>query len=153
MSSRQRSKDSDEELGTDVARRSLDPRALAMFAVEAALDNKGLEPVLLDLSRQGSYTDFLLLVSGRSDRHVQHVAEGILEAFATQLGRRPIGTEGKSDGRWVLLDYGDIVVHVFHHPMREFYDLEGLWCDAPRIALDIPDEARAVAAPQHHDYY
>ena len=127
----------------------LEPRAIALFAVEAALDKKGLEPVLLDLTGQGSYTDYILLVSGRSDRHVQHVAEGILEAFASELGRRPLGSEGKGDGRWVLLDFGEVVVHVFYHPMREFYDLEGLWCDAPRVELDVPDEARVGA---HHGY-
>lgn len=133
---------------TDVARAALDSRALAHFALEAALDKKALEPVLLDLNAEGSYTDYILVVSGRSDRHVQHVADGIIEAFARDLGRRPLGSEGK-DGRWVLIDFGEIVVHVFYHPVREFYNLEGLWCDAPRVPLDVPEEARA----QHHHSY
>jgi ribosome-associated protein len=130
---------------TDTARSRLEPRELALFALDAALDKKALEPVLIDLTGESSYTDYILLVSGRSDRHVQHVADGILEAFAQKLGRRPLGAEGKTDGRWVLLDFGEVVVHVFYHPMREFYDLEGLWCDAPRVAIDVPDEARAHA--------
>lgn len=121
------------------------PRELALQALEAALDKKALEPVVLDLSGQSSYTDYILLVSGRSDRHVQNIADGVLESFAVELGRKPLGSEGHTDGRWVLIDFGEIVVHVFYHPMREFYDLEGLWCDAPRVALQIPDEARVHA--------
>lgn len=133
---------------SDVARASLDSRALAHAAVEAALDKKALEPVLLDLTEQGSYTDYILLVSGRSDRHVQTVADAIVETFARDLGRRPIGSEGR-DGRWALIDFGEVVIHVFYHPVREFYDLEGLWCDAPRVPLDVPDDARAA---HHHSY-
>ena len=120
-------------------------KELALAAVEAALDKKGLEPVLLDLSEQSSYTDFILVVSGRSDRHVQHVADGIEESLAREHGRRAIGSEGKTDGRWVLIDYGEVVIHVFHHPQRDFYDLEGLWCDAPRVPLEIPDEAHIAS--------
>jgi ribosome-associated protein len=121
------------------------PPELALLAVEAALDKKALEPVLLDLSGQSSYTDYILVVSGRSDRQVQNIAEGILQAFAQKARRKPLGTEGLSDGRWVLLDFGEVVVHVFYHPMREFYDLEGLWCDASRVQLDVPDDARIGA--------
>ena len=54
----------------------------------------------------------------------------------------PIGVEGKRDGQWALLDFGDLVVHVFYHPMREFYDLEGLWIDAPRVPVDVPPDSR-----------
>lgn len=123
----------------------LTSREQALFAIESALDKKALEPVLLDVSDQSSYTDYILVLSGRSDRHVQHVAEAIEEAFGRTLGKKAIGTEGKSDGRWVLIDFGEVVVHVFYHPLRDFYDLEGLWCDAPRVPLDVPAEARAVA--------
>ena len=140
---RQDTQDSPVTPDTDVARGSLDARALALLAVDAALDKKGLDPVLLDLTGQGSYTDYILLVSGRSDRHAQNVAEGVLETFSRELGRKPLGSEGKNDGRWVLLDFGEVVVHVFYHPMREFYDLEGLWCDARRVELEVPAEARA----------
>jgi len=127
------------------SRKQSSSRDLALFAVEAALDKKGLEPVLIDLTDQGSYTDCILLLSGRSDRHVQNIADGVVEAFSTKLGRKPLGAEGQTDGRWVLIDYGEVVVHVFYHPLREFYDLEGLWSDAPRVHLDVPDEARAIA--------
>jgi ribosome-associated protein len=117
----------------------------ALMALDAALDKKALEPVLLDVSGQSSYTDYILLLSGRSDRHVQHVAEGVVEAFATSLRRKPIGMEGEKEGRWVLIDFGELIVHVFYHPLRDFYDLEGLWCDAERVELDVPAEARATA--------
>lgn len=128
---------------SDVDAASLaDSRETALHAVEAALDKKALGPVLLEVAHQPSYTDYLLVLSGRSDRHVQHIADGILESFARDLGRKPIGTEGMTDGRWVLLDFGELVVHVFHHPLRDFYDLEGLWCEAPRVPLDLPEDAR-----------
>lgn len=124
----------------------LTSREKALIAIEAALDKKALEPVLLDVSEQNSYTDFILVLSGSSDRHVQSIAEGIEETFGLTLGWRPIGSEGKNEGRWVLLDYGELVIHVFYHPLRDFYDLEGLWCDAPRIPVEVPAEARAAAS-------
>lgn len=120
-------------------------RATAMLAVDAALEKKGLEPVLLDVRDLASYTDYILIVSGRSDRQVQAIAEGILEAFA-RVKKRPLGVEGK-EGQWTLVDFGDVIIHVFYHPARDFYDLESLWIDAPRVKLEIPPEARA--APEH----
>lgn len=110
--------------------------------MEAALDKKGLEPVLIDVSDQSTYTDYILLISGRSDRHVQAVADGIRMTLRDKLGRMPVGSEGQRDGQWSLIDYGDVVVHVFYHPIREFYDLEGLWIDAPRVAIDVPPDNR-----------
>lgn len=124
-------------------------RETALHAVEAALDKKALEPVLLEVGSQSSYTDYLLVLSGRSDRHVQHIADGVLEVFARDLGRKPIGSEGMTDGRWVLLDFGELVVHVFHHPLRDFYDLEGLWCEAPRVPLEVPAESRITPDMQY----
>jgi ribosome-associated protein len=117
-----------------------------MVATEAALEKKALEPVLLDVSQEASYTDYILVVSGRSDRHVMAVADAIQESLKKSLGRRPIGVEGQRDGQWSLLDFGDLVVHVFYHPMRDFYDLEGLWIDAPRVPLEVPPESRLELA-------
>jgi ribosome-associated protein len=113
-----------------------------MAAVEAALEKKALEPVLIDVTEQGSYTDFILLVSGRSDRHVQAVADAVLETLKKTRGATPIGVEGKRDGHWTLIDFGELIVHVFYHPVREFYDLEGMWIDAPRVAVNVPPESR-----------
>jgi ribosome-associated protein len=113
-----------------------------MAATEAALEKKALEPLLLDVSGLASYTDFILILSGRSDRHVQAVADAVEEALKRNGGRAALSVEGKRDGHWTLIDFGDLIVHVFYHPVREFYDLEGLWIDAPRVALDVPPESR-----------
>jgi ribosome-associated protein len=121
---------------------------LARLALDAALDKKALEPVLLDVREQSSYTDYILIISGRSDRHVQSVAEGITTSLK-EHGARTIGVEGKRDGHWALLDYVDVVVHVFYHPVRERYDLEGLWSDAPRVPVEVPPESRLSASDSY----
>jgi ribosome-associated protein len=118
-----------------------DGTTITTIALEAALAKKALEPTLLDVRGLCSYTDFILLASARSDRQVTAIADNIRTQLK-QLGYRPLGSEGEDSGHWALLDYGDAVIHIFHHPAREFYDLESLWADARRIALDIPDEAR-----------
>jgi ribosome-associated protein len=115
-------------------------RARAIAAMEAALDKRALDPVLIDVSAMGSYTDFIGIVSGRSDRQVDAIAEAIGLAMKAQ-GLYPLGREGSGTGRWTLLDFGAFVVHVFYHPVREFYDLESLWIEAPRVKLDVPPEA------------
>lgn len=115
---------------------------LAMIAVEAAIDKKGLEPVLLDVSQEASYTDHILVISARSDRHAQAIAEGIRGELRARLGRAPLSVEGKRDGQWTLLDYGELIIHVFFHPVREFYDIEGIWSDAPHVELSVPAESR-----------
>lgn len=116
-------------------------RAIAVLAAEAALEKKAVEPVLLDVSDLASYTDHILVVSGRSDRQVQAISDGILEALGKQH-IKPLGTEGLKGGQWTLLDFGDLIVHVFYHPVRDFYDLESFWVDAPRVPLEVPPEAR-----------
>lgn len=118
--------------------------ASALDALALALDKKALEPVLLDVRTLCSYCNYQLVVSGRSDRQVEAISEGIITGLRDK-GVRPIGTEGKRSGQWALLDFGDFVVHVFHHPLREHYDLEGLWVDAPRVAIEVPAEARVAA--------
>jgi len=115
-------------------------RDLALAAIEAALDKKALMPVLIDVSGMASYTDFIGIVSGRSDRQVEAIADAVSQLMKSR-GRRVIGHEGSGNGRWTLLDYGEIVIHVFYHPVREFYDLESLWIDAPRVKMAIPPEA------------
>jgi len=77
-----------------------------------------------------SFTDYFLLCGGKSDRQVQAIAQGIEEALKKK-GIRPLGQEGMTEGKWVLMDYEDVVVHIFLEPVRAFYDLEGLWIDAP----------------------
>ena len=89
---------------------------------------------------QGSYTDFIGIVSGRSDRQVDAIAESVSQVLKAR-GLYPLGQEGTGSGRWTLLDFGAFVIHIFYHPVREFYDLESLWIEAPRVKLDVPPEA------------
>jgi ribosome-associated protein len=123
-------------------------RALAMAAIDAALDKKALAPVLIDVSGMASYTDFIGIVSGRSDRQVDAIAESVRLAMKDR-GRVALGQEGTGSGRWTLLDFGSVVIHVFYHPVREFYDLESLWIEAPRVPLEIPAES-TISAPESY---
>jgi ribosome-associated protein len=120
--------------------------AFAKTAIAAALEKKAIQPVLIDVTGRSSYADFIAVLSGRSDRQVEAIAEGVCEAMAA-AGRKPLGREGARNGRWVLIDFGDIVLHVFYHPLREIFDIESLWVDAPRVKLQVPAEARADGAP------
>ena len=115
--------------------------AFAKALVAAALAKKALQPVLIDVTGRASYADFIAVVSGRSDRQVEAIAEGVCEAMAA-VGRRPLGREGARNGRWVLIDFGDVVLHVFYQPLREVFDIESLWIDAPRVKIQVPPEAR-----------
>ncbi len=110
-------------------------KEMAFQAVEYALDKKGMDLKLFDVRELSSLTDFLLLVSGRSDRQVQAIAENIRTEFKHHHAVIPLAVEGMDQGRWILLDYGEIMVHVFQPAVREFYDLEGLWSEAPEVEL------------------
>jgi ribosome-associated protein len=121
--------------------RHQESRASAVAAIEAALDKKALVPVLLDVSGRATYTDFIGVVSGRSDRQVDAIAEHVRDVMG-QRGSRLLGREGAGNGRWTLLDFGDVVLHIFYHPVRDVYDIEGLWIDAPRVKLNVPPEAQ-----------
>jgi ribosome-associated protein len=100
-----------------------------------AADRKGVDMLVLDLRGISNATDFFLLVSGTSDMHVRAIAEHIIEELRKE-GVRPSHVEGLRTGRWVLIDYIDFVVHVFHPAAREFYQLERLWGDAPVLAVE-----------------
>lgn len=113
----------------------------AMRALSFALEKKALEPVLLDVRQLCSFCNYQLVISGRSERQVDAIADAI-ELGLKGEGLRAISTEGARTGQWALLDYGDFVVHVFMHTVREHYDLEGLWNDAARIPIDVPADAR-----------
>jgi ribosome-associated protein len=124
-------------------KRLQDAQAAGEAAIGAALDKKALVPVLIDVSGQATYTDFIAIVSGRSDRQVDAIADNVIDVMK-QRGAYLLGREGTGNGRWTLLDFGDVVVHIFYHPVREFYDIESLWIDAPRISLKVPPEAMHV---------
>lgn len=102
------------------------PEQLQHCAREALTEIKANNIVVLDVRGQSSVTDFMLIASGTSDRHVKACANRVLEA-AREQGVKPIGMEGEQEARWVLIDLGDVVVHVMHPDTREFYQLERLW--------------------------
>lgn len=112
---------------------------LARVAAQAAADKLAQEVIGLDVSEQVVITDIFLVCSGTSERQVAAVVDGVEEALLKDRSRKPLRREGERDARWVLLDYGDIVVHVQHAEDRAFYALERLWRDAPALDLEVPD--------------
>lgn len=109
----------------------------ALLCAKAAIDKKAERLKLLDLTELSGFTDYFVICSGTSDRQVQAIADSVTMAME-EVGYELHSTEGYSEGRWVLLDFGDVVVHVFLDALREYYDLETLWAEAPR--LKIPPE-------------
>ena len=98
-------------------------------------DRKGADILVLDLSERSSITDYFVLCTGRSDVQVQAICERVIEGLRED-GIRPSSFEGLENGQWALLDYGDVIVHVFQKSSRELYDLEKLWSEAPRWIYD-----------------
>ena len=119
-------------------RRPVD-QSLLRQVVEALADRKAVDPVVLDLRGLSEATDYFVIASGTSDTHVRGMAEHLMETLARDQGSsggrvKPHHVEGLTQGKWVLLDYVDIVVHIFHPDLRAFYQLERLWGDAPVVA-------------------
>ena len=106
-------------------------RALALRAAELLADQKAAEIVIIDVSENSSIGDYFVVATGRSDVHVK-AACGAVEIGLREYGRRPLSSEGVQNGHWALLDYGEVVVHVFQHATRQLYDLERLWNESPR---------------------
>ncbi len=114
---------------------SLSPtRQKALAAARAAIDKKAENLKILDLTEISGFTDYFVICSGMSDRQVKSIADSV-EHELSNAGHDLLSTEGYGDGRWVLMDFGDIVVHVFLDALREYYDLEALWVDAPRVQV------------------
>jgi ribosome-associated protein len=106
--------------------------SVAKRIVQACEDVKGQQVTVLDVASISDFADYFIVSSGRSDRQVQGITNRIIEELA-QLGIRPLSVEGYEDGHWVLIDCGDVVAHVFYEPIRDMYDLEGLWMRARRL--------------------
>ncbi len=106
-------------------------------ASELCQERNARDGLVLDLRGLSDATDFFIIVSGDSDVHVRAISEHLIREFAED-GARPSGVEGEHAGRWVLIDYIDLVVHVFHPVRRDFYQLERLWGDAPMLSLQEP---------------
>jgi ribosome-associated protein len=111
------------------------PEELAQAIVEYASDRKALEIVQLDLRAMIGYTDYFVICTGRSERQTKAIHDGIHEGLKSAYGRLPRRVEGLPGGRWILMDYLDVVVHVFTPETREYYRLEQLWGEAPAQAV------------------
>ncbi len=109
-------------------------RQLAAAAAQVALDNRGQDVMVLDVSRQTALFDYFVLATGASRRQLHAIADEIDDRLQKDLGDRRLGVEGFEESRWIVLDYGSIVVHLFDEEMRTYYDLESLWADAKPIS-------------------
>jgi ribosome-associated protein len=115
---------------------------LVVLAARAADEKQATDPVALDVSGVLPFADAFLLLTGRNERQVSAIADAVSEKLA-EAGAKPLRREGVNDGRWALLDFGEIVVHVFHEEDRLYYSLERLWRDCPVLPLGL-DEARSA---------
>ena|SRR5437868_1702058 len=111
----------------------LDPDV--QLAIHCAADKKASDMVALDLRQIASFAEYFIIASGANQRQVQAISDEINEQLKKQLGTRPVRVEGYNSAEWLLMDYGDFIVHIFNKEARDFYDLERLWRDAGKVAL------------------
>jgi ribosome-associated protein len=111
---------------------TLTPRQLALLAAEVCDDKKAKEILVLDVRKITSISDYFIVCSTSNERQARAIAEE-MRMRLKEMGKREMGVEGMDDARWVLQDFGDIVLHIFHESQREFYDIEGLWADAKQV--------------------
>ena len=123
--------------------KQIDERAKALLCVRFALEKKAYDLVLMEVSQLTSLADYFLICTGRSDTQVQAITQSIEDNLG-HLGSRPLSIEGYTTGQWVVMDYGDVVVHIFFEPVREFYALERLWARAPRVRLPEPYRSQVL---------
>jgi ribosome-associated protein len=123
----------------------------ALECTRSALDKKAYDLVVLDTAKHTSIADYFVICSGRSDTQVQAIADAVRDHLGA-LDVKTLTVEGYEHGQWVLIDFGDVVVHVFYVPVRGFYDLERLWAKAPRAELPEPylTQARSFKTGTEH---
>ena len=119
-------------------------KQLALAIASAGLDKKATGVEIIDVSGKVDYAELIVLMSGRRDRHVHAIASGIQRQLKESHSVAPLSVEGQTASQWVLIDFNDVVVHVFQEDARCFYDLEGLWIDAERMVIPDPPDRRAV---------
>ena len=119
----------------------LDTQPLVEAIAEIAWDKKAMGLRVLRVLELVNYTDWFVVMSARSDRHANSIREHIQDELKQRTGRRPMAVEGTEQNQWVIIDYGDAVVHIFYEPVRAFYELEHLWKDATELELTEPDAA------------
>ncbi|MBX7192794.1 MAG: ribosome silencing factor [Sandaracinaceae bacterium] len=118
-----------------VERKEPPSKKTALAIAEAGLEKKAVNIQIIDVFGKVDYADYLVVMSGRSDRQVAALARGIAEDVEKNVGEKCAGIEGLPEGAWVLMDFGDVVVHIFHDDVRGYYDLESLWIDAARVPV------------------
>ncbi len=124
----------------------IETRERVLLCVNALLQKKARDLTLLKVKEVCSFSDYFVICSGGSDRQVQALADAIREDMK-KAGILPLGIEGEKIGKWVLLDYADVIVHIFYEPVREFYNLEQLWPDVPRMDVDVNQSELASLNP------
>lgn len=112
-----------------------DTKKTVLQCTNAALDKKAKNLTILKVKEQSSFTDYFIICSGTSDRQVKGIAASIEETLK-KSGIQPLGIEGENTGNWILMDYGDVIIHIFYEPTREFYDIERLWSDVPSMSVN-----------------
>ena len=126
-----------------MVKESKDGKERLLLCINASLKRKAKNLTILNVKEISSFADYFIICSGTSDRQVQSIAASIRENLK-EYGIIPLGIEGESLGKWVLMDYEDVIIHVFYEPIREFYDIERLWPDAPR--MEVGDEVTEMTA-------
>ena len=126
-----------------MAKESIDGKERLLLCINASLKRKAKNLTILNLKELSSFADYFIILSGTSDRQVQSIAASIRENLK-ECGIVPLGIEGERLGKWVLMDYEDVIIHVFYEPIREFYDIERLWPDVPR--MEVGDDVTEMTA-------
>ncbi len=114
---------------------SLDKTKLCFKIV---MERKAIDPIMFEVEHLTSICDYFLIASGSSSRQVQAISRHLQKRMREE-GFKTYGVEGDREGHWILMDYGDVIIHLFYEPHREFYDLEGLWVEAPRVEPDVEE--------------
>ncbi|MCX5846175.1 MAG: ribosome silencing factor [Deltaproteobacteria bacterium] len=126
-----------------MVKESINGKERVLLCVNASLQRKAKDLIILNVKEFSSIADYFIICSGTSDRQVQAIAASIHENLK-EYGVLPLGIEGERIGKWVLMDYEDVIIHIFYEPIREFYDIERLWSDVP--CMEIGDDLTELTA-------
>lgn len=126
-----------------MVKESINGKERVLLCVNASLQRKAKDLIILNVKEYSSIADYFIICSGTSDRQVQAIAASIQENLK-EYGILPLGIEGERLGKWVLMDYADVIIHIFYEPIREFYDIERLWSDVP--CMEVGDDLTELTA-------
>jgi ribosome-associated protein len=126
-----------------LVKESINGKERVLLCVNASLQRKAKDLIILNVKEYSSIADYFIICSGTSDRQVQAIAASIHENLK-EYGILPLGIEGERIGKWVLMDYADVIIHIFYEPIREFYDIERLWSDVP--CMEVGDDLTELTA-------